>query len=105
MKLSAMLYKKFAKSSGTIIKNGGNTAGKFTSGNFGRPKGARNKKIITIESLLEGQAEALKQSAISKAIEGDGLALRLCMERIVPAPKDKSVSFSLRAMKGCNGCL
>ena len=26
MKLSAMLYKKFAKSSGTIIKNGGNTA-------------------------------------------------------------------------------
>ena len=99
MKLSAMLYKKFAKSSGTIIKNGGNTADKFTSGNFGRPKGARNKKTQAIESLQEGQAEALTQTAICKAIEGDGLALRLCMERISPAPKGKLVSFPLPEMK------
>ena len=80
------------------MKNGRNTAGKFTSGNAGRPKGARNKKTLAIESLLEGQAEALTQTAISKAIEGDGLALRLCMERIAPAPKDKSVSFPLPDM-------
>ena len=81
------------------MKNGRNTAGKFTSGNSGRPKGARNKKTLAIESLLEGQAEALTQTAISKALEGDGLALRLCMERIAPAPKDKSVSFPLPDMK------
>ena len=80
------------------MKNGRNTAGKFTSGNTGRPKGARNKKTLAIESLLEGQAEALTQTAISKALEGDGLALRLCMERIAPAPKDKSVSFPLPEM-------
>ena len=81
------------------MKNGRNTAGKFTSGNTGRPKGARNKKTLAIESLLEGQAEALTQTAISKALEGDGLALRLCMERITPAPKDKAVSFPLPEMK------
>ena len=80
------------------MKNGRNTAGKFTSGNAGRPKGTRNKKTLAIESLLEGQAEALTQTAISKALEGDGLALRLCMERIAPAPKDKSVSFPLPDM-------
>ena len=57
-----------------------------------------NKKTLAIESLLEGQAEALTQTAISKALEGDGLALRLCMERIAPAPKDKSVSFPLPDM-------
>ena len=79
-------------------KNGRNTAGKFTSGNTGRPKGARNKKTLAIESLLEGQAEALTQTAISKALEGDGLALRLCMERIAPAPKDNPVSFTLPQM-------
>ena len=45
--------------------------------------------------LLEGQAEALTQTAISKALEGDGLALRLYMELIAPAPKDELVSFSL----------
>ena len=44
------------------MKNGRNTAGKFTSGNTGRPKGARNKKTLAIESLLEGQAEALTQT-------------------------------------------
>jgi len=64
----------------------------------GRPKGVKNKKKLAIESLLEGQAEALTQTAISKALEGDGLALRLCMERIAPAPKDKSVSFPLPDM-------
>ena len=80
------------------MKNGRNTAGKFTSDNSGRPKGARNKKTLAIESLLEGQAEALTQTAISKALEGDGLALRLCMERIAPAPKDISVTFPLPEM-------
>ena len=77
------------------MKNGRNTAGKFTSGNTGRPKGARNKKTLAIESLLEGQAEALTQKAISKASDGDGLALRLCIERVAPAAKGKPVSFPL----------
>ena len=77
------------------MKNGRNTAGIFTSGNSGRPKGARNRKTLAIESLLEGQAEALTQTAISKALDGDSMALRLCMERIAPAPKDNPVSFAL----------
>ena len=80
------------------MKNGRNTAGQFTSGNSGRPKGARNKMTLAIESLLEGQAEALTQTAISKALDGDGMALRLCMERISPAPKDNPVSFTLPQM-------
>ena len=40
------------------MKNGRNTAGQFTEGNSGKPKGSRNKATIAIESLLEGQAEA-----------------------------------------------
>ena len=80
------------------MKNGRNTAGKFTAGNSGRPKGARNKKTLAIESLLGGQAEALTQTAISKALVGDSMALKLCMERIAPAPKDNSVSFTLPHM-------
>ena len=80
------------------MKNGRNTAGKFTSGNTGRPKGARNKKTLAVESLLEGQAEALTQTAISKALEGDSVALKLCLDRIAPAPKDNTVQFSLPSM-------
>jgi len=47
------------------MENGRNTDGTFGSGNTGRPKGARNKKTLAVESLLEGQAEALTQAAIS----------------------------------------
>ena len=53
-----------------------NTAGKFNLGNSGRPKGARNKKTIAIESLPEGEAEALTQTVIPKVLEGDGLYRR-----------------------------
>ena len=72
--------------------------GQFSSGNSGRPKGSRNKATIAIESLLKGQAEALTQTAVTKALEGDSIALRLCMERIAPAPKDQPVAFSLPKM-------
>ena len=78
--------------------NGRNTDGTFATGNAGRPKGARNKKTIAITSLLEGQAEALTQTAVTKALEGDSVALRLCIERIAPAPKDQPVTFKLTKM-------
>jgi hypothetical protein len=80
------------------MKKGRNTAGQFSAGNSGRPKGSRNKATIAIESLLQGQAEALTQTAVTRALEGDSVALRLCMERIAPAPKDQPVSFSLPTM-------
>ena len=81
------------------MKNGRNTAGKFTDGNLGRPKGSRNKATIAIESLLEGQSEALTQIAISKALDGDSVALRLCLDRIAPPMKDKPVIFALPQMR------
>ena len=80
------------------MKNGRNTAGQFATGNSGRPRGSRNKATIAIESLLQGQAEALTQTAVTQALEGDSVALRLCMERIAPALKDQPVSFSLPKM-------
>jgi hypothetical protein len=82
--------------------NGRNTAGQFTEGNSGKPKGSRNKATIAIESLLEGQAEALTQTAISKALDGDSMALRLCMDRIAPLPKDNTISFTLPHMESAN---
>ena len=82
------------------MKNGINTAAQFSLGNSGRPRGSRNKVTIAIESLLEGQAEALTQTAISKALGGDSIALRLCMDRIAPPMKDTPVVFPLPRMHG-----
>ena len=37
------------------MKNGRNTAGQFTEGNSGRPKGSRNKATIAIERVLSNK--------------------------------------------------
>ena len=68
---------------------------KFKPGNPGRPKGARHRVTLAVEALLEGQHEALTQRAIDKALEGDTVALRLCLERIAPARKDAPISIEL----------
>jgi len=77
-------------------KNADNTRGKpFPPGNAGRPRGARHKVTRAIEGLLEGEHEALTRKAIEKALEGDMMALRLCLERLAPARKDSPVSLAL----------
>ena len=45
--------------------------------------------------MLDGQAEAVSQAAIDKALEGDTTAMRIVLERVAPALKDKPVSFDL----------
>ena len=69
--------------------------GKFAKGNPGRPAGSRHKYVLAIQSLLDGEAEALGRKAIELALEGDTVALRLCLERIVPAKRDTPVQFDL----------
>ena len=70
-------------------------SGKFAKGNPGRPAGARHKYVLAIQGLLDGEAEALGRKAIELALEGDTVALRLCLERIVPPRKDIPVQFDL----------
>ena len=69
--------------------------GRFQPGNPGRPRGSRHRTTLAIESLLEGQHEALTQKAIDKALEGDTVALRLCLDRLAPARRDTPITFDL----------
>src|SRR5215203_1967055 len=76
--------------------NTGTTRGKpFDRGNAGRPKGSRNKATLALEALLEGEGEALARKAVELALAGDITALRLCLDRILPARKDRPVSFEM----------
>jgi len=73
---------------------------KGASGNkAGKPRGARHKATLAAETLLEGEAEALSRKAVELALNGDVSALRLCLDRIVPARKDRPVWFDLPEMK------
>lgn len=79
--------------------NGANTVrnsdGTFGQGNPGRPPGARHKTTKAMEELLDGEAENITRRAVEMAIEGDSAALRLCMERLLPARKSKPIKIDL----------
>ena len=80
-------------------KSGRNTDGTFAAGNPGKPRGTRHKATRAALALLDGEAEALTRQAVTMALEGDGAALRLCLERIAPPRKDAPVAFTLPPMQ------
>jgi hypothetical protein len=65
----------------------------------GRPPGSRNKSTLAIEAMLEGQGPQLAQQCIKLALEGNTVALRLAMERILPPKKSRVVSVDLPQTK------
>jgi hypothetical protein len=77
-------------------KHAGNTRGKpFEPGNPGRPAGSRNRVTLAIDELLDGEAEKLTRAAITMALGGDVTAMRLCLDRLAPARKDRPITFAL----------
>ena len=69
---------------------------KGRSGNpAGRPLGARNKTTRMLEALLDGDAEEIGRMLVTKAKKGDLTAARIIMDRILPARRDRPVSFKL----------
>ena len=54
---------------------------------------------MAAEALLDGEAEALTRKAVEMALGGDGQAMRLCLERIVPPRRDRPLAFTLPPMK------
>ena len=78
--------------------------GKFKSGQSGnpggRPKGALNKITLAAQALLEGEAEVLTRKVVELAKEGNPMALRFCLERLLPPRKDRPINFTLPKIKG-----
>jgi predicted DNA-binding protein (UPF0251 family) len=71
----------------------GNTAGR------GRPKGSRNAPKPPGQELLDEFAPHITRKCISIALQGDRVALRLCMERISPARQDACIQMNLPRIK------
>ncbi|MCJ2036426.1 DUF5681 domain-containing protein [Methylobacterium sp. J-068] len=66
------------------------------SGNpSGRPKGSRNRSTLAMEAILDGEGEALTRKAVELALGGDTVALRLCLDRMMPVRKDRPITFTL----------
>ena len=75
--------------------------GRFAAGQSGnpagRPKGSRNRTTQLCADLLADDAPAIMERLIKLAKKGDGVALRLCVERLVPvrAARDRTVDVEL----------
>jgi hypothetical protein len=70
----------------------GNTAGK------GRPLGSLNRKTI-FQQELEKDGAAIIQKIKQRALKADPMAMRLCMERLVPLAKEPNTRFRLPAVE------
>jgi len=74
---------------------------KGQSGNpAGKPPGCCSHTSRTAEILLDGEVEALTRTAMARALEGDGLALRLCLDRIIAPRRSRPVHLDLPPVAG-----
>ena len=73
---------------------------KGQSGNpNGRPAGSHHKVTLAAQALLDGEAEELTRKAVELAKAGDMVAMRLCLERILPARKDVPINLAMPTLK------
>lgn len=83
--------------------NTGRIQGKFAKGHSGnsagKPRGARHYTTRLAEALIEGEAEILVRKVIELAIAGDVAALKMCLDRILPARRDRSVRLKFQIAK------
>ena len=69
------------------------------SGNrAGRQRGSRNKGTLAAATLLDGEALRLTRRAVEAALAGDMLAMKLCLERVLPRCHERPVTFSLPSL-------
>jgi hypothetical protein len=92
--------KKEEKTPAKTSKEQGNRFKPGQSGNpQGRPSGSRHKTTLAAQALLDGEAEALTRVCVEKALEGEGFALKLVLERILPPRRDRPITVDLPAIK------
>jgi hypothetical protein len=61
----------------------------------GRPRGSRNKRTIQWQEMLSEHGPALLKKCVLMAMQGDIAAMRLCIERLLPACKHSPAQFPL----------
>ncbi len=73
------------------------------SGNpSGKPKGTRHKATQIAQGLIGAESENVIRKVIEKALDGDSVCLRLCIERLIPPMKDKPISLALPEIQSMN---
>ncbi len=73
---------------------------KGQSGNpAGRPAGARNQATLAREALLDAHSTELIEKALELALAGDVGALKLCLERLLPIRRERTIHLSVPGLE------
>jgi hypothetical protein len=73
---------------------------KGQSGNpAGRPPGMGKRATQAMQLLLDGEAQALTRKAVELALDGNTTALRMCLDRIGPPRRQRTVPIKLPPMR------
>lgn len=80
-------------------------SGRFLPGNRGRPPGTKHRLTRALDAPLNASGEALVRKVIDLALAGDTAALRMCMDRIFPVPKGRTVHIDLPVLRTARDAL
>jgi hypothetical protein len=64
----------------------------------GRPRGSRNKTIVLAQEMLQSRAPEIVNKCLELALQGDAVALRLCLERVAPVRSKRPVNLGALPM-------
>ena len=60
---------------------------------------------MAAERLLENQAAAITQKCVNMALAGDATAIKLCLSRILPVKREKTIQLDLGPLEGSQDSL
>ena len=77
--------------------------GRFAKGQSGNPAGrepgSRNRATEMAEQMFDGACGALANKAVQMALEGNAVALQLCLSRIIAPRRHRPSGFALPPLK------
>jgi hypothetical protein len=81
--------------------------GRFVPGCSGNPAGklpgTRNRATVLAEALQAGEAENIARVVIDKAVSGDAVAARFCLDRLSPKPRGRAIRLDLPEGESAGG--
>jgi Family of unknown function (DUF5681) len=72
---------------------------KGVSGNpAGKPKGCRNRAAVLLDTINDDDLTAIVTKLVTQAKAGDMTAIKILLDRLVPAPRARAVTLKLPSL-------
>lgn len=84
-------------------------SGKFQKGQSGNPRGkargTKNRVTLAAEQLLQGELDNICQRLVEEALIGNMQAIKLILDRVLPAKRDRVIDVQLPKLQTTDDAL